>query len=239
MFSLTIGDEGEPAFLFTGCIHGWEWEAAYGLLRLAEVLGESPCVEGLPAGGYFVKIFPITNPYGYDHNVRQNANGVDLNRSFPCGWEGYDSFEDMPMAWDFDYKGERPASEPETQVLMRAFDERRYIATVDFHTAHFAWEVAYPCDEELVRRIHADVKRRLKDRFICHQHGTKRDEYVQVNLDRVIEEERPTLVSYSAMRSTGAPILVELSGNRSGTHAIVRETEVVVQICLGVIKGGL
>jgi len=41
------------------------------------------------------------------------------------------------------------------------------------------------------------------------------------------------------MRGTGAPILVELSGNRSGTHAIVRETEVVVQICLGVIKGAL
>jgi len=241
MFSLTIGDEGKPAFLFTGCIHGWEWEAPYGLLRLAEVLGENPCVEGLPAGGYFVKIFPITNPYGYDHNVRQNANGVDLNRNFPCGWEGYESFEDVPTAWDFDHKGPNPASEPETQVLMRAFEGRRYVATVDFHTAHFAWEVVHPCDEELARRIHTEVKRRLKDRFICHQHGTRWDEYVQVNLDRVIEEkdERPTLVSYSAMRGTGAPILVELSGNRSGTHAIVRETEVVVQICLGVIKGAL
>jgi hypothetical protein len=241
MFSLSVGKEGAPAFLFTGCVHGWEWEAPYGLLRLVEVLGEDPSVEGLPADGYFVKVFPIANPYGYEHNVRQNANGADLNRNFPCGWEKYESFEDVSMAWDFDYKGPRPASEPETQILMRAFEERRYVATVDFHTAHLAWEVAFPCDAGLVRAINDEVKGRLKDRFICHQHGTRWDEYVQVNLDKVIEmkEEMPTLVSYSATRGTGAPILVELSGNRSGTHAIVRETEVVVQICLGVMKSAL
>jgi len=234
ILSLNVGEEGQPSFLFTGCIHGWEWEAPYGLLRLAELLGNDPSLEGLPPGGYFVKIVPILNPYGYERNVRQNANGVDLNRNFDFGWEEYESLEDVSVPWDFDYKGPSPASEPETRTIQGIFKRHSFVATVDFHTAHFAWEVAFPCDETLVKGIHKEVKRRLKDRFICHQHGTSAGEYIQVNLDRVIELKGPApqLVSYSAMRGTRAPILVELSGNCSDVHGLVMNAEVVVQVCM-------
>ena len=241
ILSLNIGEEGQPSFLFTGCIHGWEWEAPYGLLRLAELLGSDLSLEEIPPEGYFVKIIPILNPYGYERNMRQNANGVDLNRNFDCRWKEYESWEDASVPWDFDYKGPSPASEPETKIIQGIFERHRFIATVDFHTAHFAWEVAFPCDETLVKEIHEEVKRRLKNRFICHQHGTSAREYIQVNLDRVIELKNPVphLVCYSAFRETRAPILVELSGNRSDVHGLVMNTEIVVQVCIAVISVSL
>ena len=46
IYSLNIGDEANPTMCFGAAIHGWEWENAYGLLRLAEVLCRNPDVEG-------------------------------------------------------------------------------------------------------------------------------------------------------------------------------------------------
>ncbi len=48
---------------FGAAIHGWEWENAYGLLRLAEVLCEDPMVERLDTGKFHYKIVPDTESW--------------------------------------------------------------------------------------------------------------------------------------------------------------------------------
>lgn len=62
---------------------------------------------------------------------KANANGVDINRSFPAGWEntrqkGYPTSEG--------FKGIIPASEAETQALMKAVNQRSFELAINYHS---------------------------------------------------------------------------------------------------------
>ncbi len=137
MYSFSIGDPQAPTIYLGAAIHGWEWENAFGLLRLAELLCRDTKLDGLDVGGLHWKIVPIQNPRGYDAFTRQNARGVDLNRNFDVAWEELPVPQDVVVPWDYNYKGTRPASEPETQVIQRIVDETRPICAIDFHTADY------------------------------------------------------------------------------------------------------
>ncbi len=56
---------------------------------------------------------------GYLQYWKANANGVDLNRNFDALWEQYYNYSKPSFA---QYKGPSPASEPETQALVRLTD---------------------------------------------------------------------------------------------------------------------
>ena len=236
MWSLNLGDPANPTVFVGAAIHGWEWENAFGLLRLAEVLCQDPRVERLDIRKLHYKILPIQNPWGYDHFTRQNANGVDLNRNFDCHWAQLPTVQDVATPWDYNYKGTEPASERETQVIQGIIDQHRPICYIDFHTADYIMLRPHKGDEPLLDAIHADIKRRLKDRFLVQQpYG---GEYQQVNMDRTtgFPPPKPYSICYGAQQGVPASFLIEMSGNRDDVHALVMNTDTVVEICLAAAK---
>jgi len=235
MWSFNIGDEANPTMYFGAAIHGWEWENTFGLLRLAEILCESPNVEGLNTQKLHFNIVPIQNPWGYDHFTRQNARGVDLNRNFDCNWEQCKESQDVVMPWDYNYKGTKPASERETQVIQGIIDRCVPLCVIDFHTADYVMMRAHKGDKTLFDAIHEDIKVRLKDRYLCQKpYGGA---YRQVNMDRTTDTPaQPYCISYAAEKGVPAAFLLEMSGNRDDIHALVMNTDTVVEICLAAVK---
>lgn len=236
--SLSLGTPGRPAFLFTNGIHGWEWEAGYGLLHLAELLAGDAPPEGLNPAQYYLKLVPQLNPFGYDHDVRQNANGVDLNRNFPCAWDEYVSCEDLSVPWDFDYKGPSPASEPETRIVQRLIAEMQPRCLLDFHTAHYIFCKTTPGDAALMDAIHAAIRTRWRDRYLIGRpYATT---YEQAGMDAVTTyRPAPHLVCYAAAAGVPAAVLIEMSGNRTKTQGLVMVTDTTIEACLAAMTVGL
>jgi len=231
LYTLRIGKPSSPAVYIGGALHGWEWENCYGLVRLAELVAENADLDGVDTTGLRWVIMPVQNPYGFDHFLRQNADGTDLNRNFDAYWESFPMPQDVAVPWDYNYKGTRAASALETQAIQRIIDETSPIAAIDFHTAHYVLLPAKGADMEVVNAIHEDIKARLADRFVCQ--APYNGAYQQVNMDRITEEvQAPYLICYAADRGCRAPILVEMSGNRDGMHGMVMTTDTVVEICL-------
>src|SRR5690625_3314280 len=83
---LNSNQEGKPYFFFRSSVHGNEWESAYWARYFAEFIGD-PSLAPAELEDYFIKLkfnynwywIPIHNPYGYEHNTRENSNGVNLN----------------------------------------------------------------------------------------------------------------------------------------------------------------
>jgi len=238
MWTFGLGDERDPSMFFAAAIHGWEWENAFGLLRLAELLCENPRLEKLAADKLHFKIMPIQNPAGYDAFTRQNASGVDLNRNFDVGWEELAVPQDVVVPWDYNYKGSRPASEPETQAVQRIIDQHRPVCVIDYHTADYIMLLPHKGDDDLIDRIHKDIKRRLRDRYVTQR--PYNGPYQQVNMERRTERiKAPYMVCYAAEKGCPGSFLIEMSGNRNDVHALVMNTDTVVEICLAATRESL
>ncbi|MFW2334125.1 M14 family zinc carboxypeptidase [Ilumatobacter sp.] len=67
------------------------------------------------------------NPDGQAAQIRQNANGVDLNRNFPHDWGPIGQLGDSQFA------GTGPASEPETQAMVAFIEQLRPDITIWYH----------------------------------------------------------------------------------------------------------
>ena len=70
---------------------------------------------------------PAANPDGLERGTRANANGVDLNRNFP-------SSDWTMLAPRAGGHGVRPASEPETQAIVRAIEQLGPARIIDIHS---------------------------------------------------------------------------------------------------------
>ena len=236
IWSFEIGDPANPTLYLGAAIHGWEWENAFGLLRLAELLCANPKIERLDTRKLHFKILPIQNPWGYDHFTRQNARGVDLNRNFDCRWEKLPTVQDVAAPWDYNYTGTQPASERETQVIQSIIDRHRPLCVIDYHTADYIMLRAHKGDKELMDAIHRDIGLRLKDRYLTQKpYGGA---YQQVNVDRTMDTNpaQPYFVCYAAQQGTPAAFVLEMSGNRDDVHALVMNTDTVVEISLAAVK---
>lgn len=68
---------GKPRVALCAGVHGDEPAAAWALLSIAR--------DGLLDSRFSYRIWPCTNPSGYDRGTRENAGGRDVNRSFSRG----------------------------------------------------------------------------------------------------------------------------------------------------------
>ncbi len=129
-----LGD-GTQRIVLVGGIHGsYEANSA----RLAELLANHfrlHRADVLP--GIQLVIIPAANPDGLayqgddpdDLRGRFNANGVDLNRNWGCGWAEEATLRDIPVD-----PGPRPFSEPETRALRAYFLAEPPEAVIFYHS---------------------------------------------------------------------------------------------------------
>lgn len=90
----------DSSILVIGCFHGDEPQGKYLIEKYLEKNTKTN-----------LAFIPCLNDYGYEHNVRTNENGVDLNRNFPTdNWEKTEKNEF--------FGGETPASEVQTQFIV-------------------------------------------------------------------------------------------------------------------------
>ena len=112
------GDPEGRAVLVIGVIHGDEQAG----LDIVERLETLPVPDGID-----LYLVDSMNPDGVAHDVRHNANGVDLNRNFPYNWGPIAE----PGNWE--YAGPSAASEPETVAMVDFIGELRPDIVIWYH----------------------------------------------------------------------------------------------------------
>ncbi|XP_068602009.1 carboxypeptidase D [Brachionichthys hirsutus] len=139
---------GKPKFKYVGNMHGDETVSRQLLVYLAEYLvrnyGKDSRVSEL-VDGTDMYIMPSMNPDGFekslegdcsgDNGGRQNANGMDLNRSFP------------------DQYGERnldPDKVPEVMAVIRWIQEQKFVLSANLHGGTVV--ASYPFDDSATHR---------------------------------------------------------------------------------------
>ncbi len=81
----------------------------------------------------FLCIIPAINPDGLSLNIRGNANGVDLNRNFPAS-----TWHSVPVSGNSAYHpGSKPASEPETKIIVDLLNKYNFKKIISIHTNHY------------------------------------------------------------------------------------------------------
>lgn len=115
-YTRPLADTSNALIIFSG-LHGNEkaniW-ALYHMIR-AILAGENPLFDYI-RHNVNILIAPCVNPWGVDHNSRDNKNGVDLNRNFPYKWAEY-----VPPAGT--NKGSAAASEKGVQMVIDIFTD--------------------------------------------------------------------------------------------------------------------
>lgn len=82
-----------------------------------------------------------------DGNGRVDAtDGVDLNRNYPFRWGFLGELGSSSKPSSFYYRGPEPASEPETQAMMRLGESEHFAASISFHTGTVALLAPYTID---------------------------------------------------------------------------------------------
>jgi murein peptide amidase A len=114
---------GSDVIVILGGMEGDEAVGSYVVDRLIADLKARP----QRADGIEAVLVPRLNPDGLAQNTRTNARGVDINRNFPTRDWGRQA-----MQGRF-YPGPRPASEPETQLIVRLIAELHPCRIITVH----------------------------------------------------------------------------------------------------------
>ena len=136
-------EEDEPEFKYISTIHGDEPVGTELCLSLAQYLLQNytsdPHIRNL-VDEISIWIVPLMNPDGRELVTRRNANGYDLNRSFP----------EYPTDFNtFYYDGGNPSIEtrqPEIQHIMRWCMDHNFVLSANFHGGSCV--VNYPYDDD-------------------------------------------------------------------------------------------
>jgi len=129
-----------PHVFIVTSIHGHEKSSTYGLYYLVKDLlehaNDNPVLTFLRNYVKFT-VIPMANPWGWDQNKRQNENGVNLNRNFSTSaWSKYDEESTYITPGAYNYRGESPFSEIETQFIRDAViaEQDDITLMIDGHT---------------------------------------------------------------------------------------------------------
>ncbi len=114
--AIRVGDPHGVRVLVVGCIHGTEC-AGIAITRALEHTSTRADLW----------LVPDLNQDGHAHGYRQNAHGVDLNRNWSSGWQP------GGRAWDFQYPGPQPFSEPETRIARNLIERIKPQVTIWYH----------------------------------------------------------------------------------------------------------
>ena len=133
-------------------MHGDEPRPRQTLMRLRD---------GAPVRGVDLWLVPTVNPDGLARRSRYNFRGIDLNRNFPVRWTSEP------------HHGPRPASAPETRVLMRFLRNVNPDRVVSFHQPLRGVDVLGAKIPRFSRRL-AEAFRLPRKEFDCNGgcHGT-------------------------------------------------------------------
>ncbi|MFH1144990.1 MAG: M14 family zinc carboxypeptidase [Candidatus Eisenbacteria bacterium] len=142
-------DEAEPEFKFTATIHGDEppgTEMCVYLIRLlTQNYGADPELTAL-VDDLEIYFCPLHNPDGLENGTRYNADGDDLNRSFP---DPRTDPNDTPVG--------RPT---EVQHMMNFCYPRNFVLGANYHTGELVmnypwdtWDGQYSPDDDLFVEI--------------------------------------------------------------------------------------
>jgi hypothetical protein len=116
-----------PAIALSAGVHGDEPAAPWALHSLVR--------DGLLDGRFAYRIWPCTNPSGYELGTRENAEGADVNRSFGRG-----------------------GTTPEARAIVTANRDRRFALALDLHEdfeadGFYAYEPVTPEGPVLARAL--------------------------------------------------------------------------------------
>jgi hypothetical protein len=100
------GDTPIRLGIFAG-LHGDEPEGSHALVQFIKLLEARPEL----AAGYYLSIYPVCNPTGFEDDTRHTRNGRDLNREF----------------W-------RDSAEPEVKLLQAELTSRSFQGIIALHT---------------------------------------------------------------------------------------------------------
>jgi hypothetical protein len=101
------GDSRRPVVSLSAGVHGNEPAGPWALLSLVR--------DGLLDPRFAYRIWPCTNPTGFDAGTRTNAEGADVNRSFGRG-----------------------GNTPEARAMLTANRDRTFALAIDLHEDHEA-----------------------------------------------------------------------------------------------------
>jgi protein MpaA len=102
LLCVECGDVSLPSIALSAGVHGDEPAGPWALLAIAE---EDEFDEG-----FAYRIWPCTNPSGFEAGTRENADGVDVNRTFGRGGQS-----------------------PEARAIVTANRDRKFVLSVDLH----------------------------------------------------------------------------------------------------------
>ncbi|HFJ5144228.1 TPA: M14 family metallopeptidase [Enterococcus faecium] len=129
-----------PKILYIANTHGHEKQACIGGARFFKELcndwQSSDVLRVLRFNAHLISI-PLLNPTGFNEGTRVNANGVDLNRNYPEGWENGGSDDPSSIY----YRGTAPLSEIETSAVYNILQtEKDLIFVIDHHNSgSYTW----------------------------------------------------------------------------------------------------
>ena len=136
-------EEDEPEFKYISTMHGNEVVGMELCMLFAKMLlteyGTNPRITQL-IDTTSTSIMPCMNPDGLELNIRYNANGKDLNRSFPVYPDDYSQtiYDNVPLG--------DTGREPEVANVMRWTAQNSFTLSANFHTGELV--ANYPYDDD-------------------------------------------------------------------------------------------
>lgn len=184
VWALRLGPSTEaerPKVAIISGQHAREWIGPQVALATARTLLDDPSQREI-LQKFEVWILPLANPDGYDYSLsteamwRKNRRGVDLNRNFAADFrrdgDTEESFRDDWGGSDHpesgQFRGEGPASEPETRFMQGILELPGMVGVVDVHG--FGNKIVLPnhptkTDEALYTRVSSAMSLALGDDY--------------------------------------------------------------------------